>query len=489
VTDQRQAAIARIREWKANPCKFVYDNFGITELDRWQEKALMTLPDPKIQRLALSACVGPGKTFVLSISGLYFLSCYAGVGEHPKGVAVSTTYDNLSTNLWPEISKWLTRSKFLSAAFTWTKERVFAKDHPSTWFLSARSFNKSSSPDEQGRTLSGLHSKYVLCLIDESGDIPLPVLKAGEQALSNCTWGKIIQAGNPTSTGDSMLYQACTALRDKWHVIKITSDPDDPDRTPRVSAEWAREQIATFGKDNPWIMSSILGQFPPSGLNSLFSLEEVEAAMSRHLSEDQYSFSQKRIGIDVARFGLDRTVITPRWGLASFKPVEMRNARTEEIVARVMEAQHKWNAEMIMIDSTGGWGAGVADALLQAGVNVIEVNFAGKPTDPRFFNKRAELYWRLSEWIKRGGAIPKNPDLIKELTAIQFTYQNSKFRIEEKAQIKERIGVSTDYADSLVTTFCFPDMPTSAGELGLAHQFMEKSQHKVEYDPFDNSQR
>jgi len=236
-------------------------------------------------------------------------------------------------------------------------------------------------------------------------------------------------------------------------------------------------------------MSSILGQFPPSGLNSLFSLEEVEAAMSRHLSEDQYSFSQKRIGIDVARFGLDRTVITPRWGLASFKPVEMRNARTEEIVARVMEAQHKWNAEMIMIDSTGGWGAGVADALLQAGVNVIEVNFAGKPTDPRFFNKRAELYWRLSEWIKRGGAIPKNPDLIKELTAIQFTYQNSKFRIEEKAQIKERIGVSTDYADSLVTTFCFPDMPTSAGELGLAHQFMEKSQHKVEYDPFDNSQR
>jgi hypothetical protein len=97
-----------------------------------------------------------------------------------------------------------------------------------------------------GKTLSGLHSKYVLALVDESGAIPLTVLRAAEQALSNCTFGKIVQAGNPISL-DGMLYAAASPRRHLWHVIRITADPDDPNRSPRVDLAWAREQIATYG--------------------------------------------------------------------------------------------------------------------------------------------------------------------------------------------------------------------------------------------------
>ena len=89
--------------------------------------------------------------------------------------------------------------------------------------------------------------------------------------------------------------------------------------------------------------------------------------MRRHLWIDQYDWAQKRLGVDVVRFGDDRTVIFPRQGLASFRPVVMRNARTTDIAARVMVGMKRWGAELAIIDDTGHWGHGVIDNLAVAG--------------------------------------------------------------------------------------------------------------------------
>jgi phage terminase large subunit len=302
---------ATLRRWREDIRAFVIENFGI-EPDAWQAAALdaFASPDPAKRRLSLQACVGPGKTAVLAWCGLHFLGTQGERGEHPKGAAVAITFDNLRDNLFPEFAKWMGRSSYFSAAFTWNQSRIFANDHPETWFLSARSWPKSANADEQGKTLSGLHSKYVLALIDESGAIPLTVLRAAEQALSNCTFGKIVQAGNPISQ-EGMLYAAASSLRHLWHIIRVTRDPDDPQRSPRIDLEWAKTQIETYGRDNPWVASYILGQFPTQAFNALLTVEEVEAAMHRHLRDDAFSWAQKRIGVDVARFGDDRTVLFP----------------------------------------------------------------------------------------------------------------------------------------------------------------------------------
>lgn len=419
---------------------------------------------------------------ILAWAALWFISCMGSRGEHPKGAAVAVTRDNLRDNLWPEISKWQSRSEFLRTAFEWTKERLSARDHPETWFLSARSWSKTSDEEEQGRTLSGLHSKYVLYLIDESGDIPVAVLKSAEQGLSNCEWGKIIQAGNPTSlTG--MLYLAATTLRDNWNVINITGDPDDPKRSPRIGIEWAREQISKYGRKDPWVMSYILGQFPPSSINSLLSLQEVEDSMKRQIRLSEFSFAQKRLGVDTARFGMDATVIFPRQGLVAFRPVEMRDARSGEIAARVMNAKVNWGSEMEFVDGTGGYGAGTIDAMIQGGASPIEVQFNGKSIDPRFFNKRSEMYFLMAEWIRRGGKLPNIPQLRKELPAMTYTFQNGKFRMEEKDQIKKRLGFSPDFSDGLALTFALNEMP---GESTLEGKMQGYTRGKLlyEYDPF-----
>lgn len=475
-----QAARARIKTWKESPAQFVHDNFKV-EPDRWQKNALDVFPsqDKDKIRIALQACVGPGKSTLLSWCGWNFLSCYAEKGEHPKGAAVSITGENLSDNLWPEFNKWQNRSEFLKKAFTWTKSRIFAVDHPETWFLSARSWAKQANAEEIGRSLSGLHSKFVLVLIDESGNIPLAILKACEQVLSNCFWGKVMQAGNPTSH-DGILYAAATTLSHLWHIIRITGDPDDPDRSPRIDIEWAREQIQTFGRDNPWVMSSILGMFPPSSINTLLGPDEVETAMNRRVKDEDYVHAQKRLGVDVARFGDDLTCLFPRQGLVAFQPVIMRNARTNDIAARIVQAKSKWQSEVEFIDDTGGYGAGVIDSLIQSGQTPQAINFAGKAIDPRYHNKRAEIWLLMADWIKRGGSIPPIPELKRDLTAPTYTFRNGKFILEEKALIKARAGYSTDYGDALALTFSLPEMPAQPQFPGI--DFQQKVKH--DYDPF-----
>lgn len=451
--------------WKPDPVLFVRECFQV-EPDKWQIEALQALgsKDPKDTRISLQACAGPGKTALLVWCGAYFLLCCGDDLDHPKGIAASCNWDNLRTNLWPEFSKWFGRSPILSSLFEITSERIFSREHPRTWLLDARGWAKGSDAEAQGRSLSGLHAKYVLVMLDETGDTSPAVGRTAEQALAGCTWGKIIQAGNPTSHS-GLLYEAATKLRHEWRVISITGDPDDPNRSPRVPIEWARQQIKDHTRDNPWVQAYILGTFPPSGFNSLLSPDEVQAAIGRYIPPDQYVFAQKRIGVDVARFGDDATVLYPRQGLVAFDPVEMRGARTQDIAARVAVARQRFGAEIVFVDATGGYGAGVIDALGMARIRCVPVDFSGKAEDPQFFNKRTEIWWRMASWVKKGGSIPNDTTLARELTTPTYWHHNGKIRLEEKDQIKKRLGFSPDHADALAETFALVDQPAQASGL------------------------
>lgn len=462
----------KLYQWRKDPILFVREVFGV-EPDEWQKEVLIAFS--KHNRVATKACKGPGKTAVDAMCAWNFLV----TRPHPKIAATSISGDNLSDGLWTEMAKWQNKSPMLKDMFTWTKTRIFSNDHPETWWMSARTWSKSADSSSQADTLAGLHSDYLLFVIDEVGGVPDSVMAAAEAGLASGIETKLLISGNPTNT-EGPLYRACTTERHLWHVTEITSDPDDPKRTPRVSKEWAREQIEKYGKDNPWVMVNVFGQFPPSSLNTLLGIEEVAASSRRTIPEGALMTSQKRLGVDVARFGDDRTIIFPRQGLVAFKPVEIRNARSNDIAARVMNAKNSWGSELEFIDGTGGYGSGVIDYMLQAGVAAMEVHFSGKASDQRYFNKRSEMWFLMAEWIKRGGCIPNDPDLIKELTAPTYTFKNGKFLLEPKDQIKERLGSSPDKADALALTFALPEMKGSLYDI----PGVSKARIKSDYDPF-----
>lgn len=476
--------LSRYRDSPRGILQFVDEQFGVS-LDPWQEDALVAFasPDPAMRRISLQACAGPGKTAVEAWCGLWFLGLQGTKHEHPKGAAVSVSRDNLRDNLWAELAKWLNRSPYLSRYFEWTSNRIACRDHRETWFLAARSFAKSASAEEQGKTLAGLHAEFVVLLIDESGAIPPTILRAGEQALSRCKFGKMLQAGNPISL-EGMLYAAATTLRGQWYVIKVTGDPDDPKawvHSPRVGTEpleWARQQIATYGRDNPWVKAMILGVFPPSSINTLLSLEEVEASMARAITPDAYEWAQKRLGVDVARFGDDRSVIFPRQGLMAFPPIVKAKVRTTAIAAAVARADARWGGvDLIFVDDTGHWGHGVIDNLIDAGYPVHPVVYSDDAIDPRFYNRRAEMWMQGAEWVKGHGKLPFVPDMVSELTQPTYTFVNGKFLLESKDQIKKRLGKSPDLGDAFMQTFALPDQPAS-----MVKRLKQQSRAKMERD-------
>ncbi len=430
----------------------------------------------------MKACKGPGKTALEAWLAWNFLA----TRPYPKIAATSITAENLSDNLWTEMAKWQGRSKLLTSAYEWTKTRISNRTYPETWWMSARTWPKSADSTQQANTLAGLHADYLLFIMDESGGIPDAVMVAAEAGLSSCTEGHIVQAGNPTHlTGP--LYNACTRDRHKWLVVEITGDPDDAKRSPRVSVEWARDQIRTYGADNPWVLVNVFGRFPPSSLNALIGPDEVRDAMGQHLRTDQYDYAAKVLGVDVARFGDDASVIFPRQGLASFTPKILRNLDSTQGAGHVAQAWSKWGADAAFIDDTGGYGAGWIDALIGLGRDPVGVQFSGKPLDPRYTNKRAEMWFEMVEWIKRGGALPDNPELMADLVAPTYTFKGDKLQLESKDQIKARLGRSPDLGDALALTFAFPVEPPTEAQRVLGRKLKSQPSDSWDYDPHNQS--
>jgi hypothetical protein len=468
-------AAERTARWRAEPIQMVREEFGV-EPDPWQAEMLVAFadPSPEKSRIAMKACKGPGKTAGLAWAIWNFMACYGRPGEHPKGAATSITGDNLDDNLWPEIQKWRSRSKYFEAAFEWTKTRIFARHHPETWFFSARTWQKTADKQQQANTLSGIHGAYVLFVLDESGGIPDSVMSTGEAVFSTRQPGdflKIVQAGNPTHL-EGPLYAACTTARHLWVVIEITGDPDDPQRSPRIDIEWARQQIRDYGRENPWVMVNVLGTFPPASINALLGPDDCAAAMRRQIASDVYSGAPKVLGVDVAGEGDDRFVIFPRQGRVAFRPKIARNLKTQEQVAMVARASDVWGADGILVDATGGFGAGLIDGLQDAHYTVIPVHYAGSPYDTRYLNKRAEMYFEAQAWVKGGGCLPNMPELQRELCAITYLFRKDKFALQEKDQFKKLLGYSPDLADAFAETFAFPVMK-KAPSASMAETFFD----------------
>ncbi len=477
--------IQRLRDWKARPQLFVREVFGVTP-DPWQDEVLAAFP--RNQRLAMKACKGPGKTAVLAWLAWNFLA----VNEDPKIAATSVSADNLADNLWTEMAKWQAKSPLLTARFAWNRTRIVNKARPQTWWMSARSWAKAADPARLGQTLAGLHSDHILFILDESGGIPDPVMVAAEAALASCVEGHIVQAGNPTHL-EGPLYRACTSERRLWHVTEITADPDDPRRSTRVSPDWARQQIEKYGAENPWVLVNVFGQFPPHSLDTLIGPDECAEATTRTWTANDIATAPRILGIDVARFGDDASVIFPRQGLLAFPPIKVRNIDGTQGAGLVARKWEDWQADACFIDDTGGFGASWIDNLRRLGCEPIGVHFAGRAADPRYENKRTEMYFEAVDWIRKGGALPPGPasqELIAALSRTTYSFRGDRLLLEPKDQVKARLGYSPDDADAFVLTFA---QPVAARERYYDRTMQEVAMRRrwrpgmciTEYDPLE----
>lgn len=476
----------RWREADDGAIQFVRQEFEV-EPDHGQAEFLVSYQ--KNKRTGAKASKGTGKTCAMSWCSWHFLA----TREDSNIAATSITADNLRDGLWKEMAVWQNKSKFLQRAFHWGKERIEYKMEPlraATWWMAARGWSKSASSEQQSNTLAGLHAKNIMFVLDETGSMPRPIMATAEAALTSGgvdgNVAKIINGGNPTNL-EGVLYDCWVPERALWCMIEMTGDPDNPMRSPRVDIQWARDQIKKYGRESPWVKVNVFGEFPESSLNSLLGPEDVQEAINRKLEPSTYEWAQKRIGVDVSRFGDDPTILFPRQGLRAFKPAMMMHPRgsavSTNIAARLMLAKQRFKSEMEFLDSTGGWAAGARDVLHQAGNTPIDVFYSAPSADERYANVRAQIWIEGTNWVKEGGWLPNVPELMGEMTTPTYSYLNGKFIIEPKELVKQRLGRSPNYADALFQTFFLPDMPTQNTPMG-ALIAAKTAVAKHDWDPY-----
>jgi hypothetical protein len=359
-----------------------------------------------------------------------------------KSVLTAPTQQQLFDALFAEVKRWLNElPKFMRDQVELYSDRIELKASPENSFMSAR-----TSSAERPEALSGVHSEHVLLVCDEASAIPEPVYEAAVGSMSSFSASTVL-ISNPTRNG-GLFFDTHHKLAGQWFRMHVSCIGN-----PIVAPDFVQQIIDTYGEGSNRYRVRVLGEFATREDDVLIAAELVDAAMNRDVVLDVAE--PLLYGLDVARFGDDRTVLLKRQGNVVLEFRCWAGADLMSTVGRVMFEAAKDKPAEIMVDSIG-LGAGVADRLREQGQNVRDVNVAEMTAlNPTVSKLRDELWVTVKDWLgKRTCKLPKSEELRGELVGPTYGFlSNGKLKVEAKSEMKKRGLRSPDIADALCLTF------------------------------------
>jgi hypothetical protein len=399
----------------------------------------------EVVREAVASGHGIGKSALVAWVCRWALATH----ENARGIVTANTETQLRTKTWPEMAKWH-RLAIDKGLFECTSTAIFSTDsgHEKTWRIDAITWSENNT-----EAFAGLHNagKRILVVFDEASTIADQVWDVTEGALTDegteIVWCVF---GNPTrATGR---FRECFRnFRHRWQGRQI--DAREVEGTSKsIHAKWVED----YGVDSDFVKVRVRGLFPVLSAKQFISEEDVDAAYGRELREEQYNFAPVILSCDPAWEGDDDLVISKRQGLHfSVLRVIPKNDNDIVIAGILADLQDLHEADAVFVD--GGFGTGIVSAGKTLRRGWVLVWFSGKPDDAGCLNKRAEMWKLMRDWLKDGGAIPKDNILRDELIGPETVARmDGKLVIEPKDAMKRRGLKSPNRADSLALTFAYP---------------------------------
>jgi len=443
------------RTWQRDDLKQIADHLA-------EDKHLqaMGLP-PRPLYLARASGRGPGKSALLSMLNLWMASCWIG----GTGIVTANTEGQLRSRTMAELGKWHTllinrhwfeKSTMSLRPATWFKQLVESQLGIDTqyYYVEGQSWSEEN-PD----AFAGAHSQIAMMLtMDEASGIADPIWNVSEGFFTDLAPLRLwIAISNPRNTS-GRFYDCFHKDRGFWNTKSIDS------RTVEGIDPAVYQRIADkYGEDHDVTRVEVKGEFPKSGEDNVISLGLVEESVERDV--EPASTSKIIWGLDVARFGLDRSCLVKRQGNRLLeKPLWWRGKDTMQTAGKIVDMYNKavpsQKPDMIVVDVIG-LGAGVVDRLKEQGLPVKGVNVSESPSvGDRFMRLRDDLYFRMREWFEgRDCSIPKGCDeLIGELVMPWYDHTSSgKVKVATKPEMKKKLGRSPDLADAFMLTFAVND--------------------------------
>lgn len=422
--------------------------------DKWQIEYLEAIEESfnngaawdKAIKTAVKTGHGTGKTTLNCWLILWFLSCF----PDPKGVVIANTWSQLKGTTWAELGKWYNKA-INKHLLTYTATKLSRNDAPSTNFIEPRSWNEHNTD-----TFQGLHSAQTFILFDEASNIADNVWVVAQGA---CSTTPVLWAvtGNPTrNTG--RFYDCFNRFA---HTMTYTATVDSRDASAVQNKGELSQYIEDMGEDSDEVRVRVKGEFPRASSSQFIPTSAIQDAMKRdRLNMNMVHRGAIVIGVDVARFGEDMSVICVRQGDVILDILSFNGLDNVQLAKKVIEVANRVNPQRIFVDETGT-GSGVIDYLKEVGFSSVAegVNFSWNADDINTYaNKRCEIYGNLRDWLKKGGQLPHNDAVLKsELESVDYLLDNKgRFILESKDKIKKKVGRSPDRADALALTFSRP---------------------------------
>jgi hypothetical protein len=443
-------ALAR---WGADPVAFSRDVLGFVPWERdpaathgrdGQGDVLRALT--RDLWLAVRSGHKCGKSSLAACAALWF------VVTKPRARVVMTapSAHQIQNIVWKEV-----RDRYREARIPIGGE-LFSTAHVGLKFSDGREVIGLST-DEPER-FAGISAPNMLFIVDEASGLDERIFEA---IFGNSAGGAtVLLLSNPTRTSGTF-FEAFHSRRDNWRTFHISSLDTPPMRgepCPGLATpEWLAKARAQWGEGSPYFDVRVRGEFPKQGENAVVPMALVEAARARYAPHPVAAgdLGNLALGVDVARFGDDETAIAPVRGSHAYPLIVRAGADGPATAASVVGAtlEHRTPGETPLVNvDVIGVGASVYDSLAHAeGIVAAGVNVAERADEPELYaNLRAQLWYRLRNWLRDGGALPPDDKLAAELVAPTFRYDaKGRLQVEAKDAIKARLRRSPDRADAL----------------------------------------
>tara|TARA_B100000035_G_scaffold12149_1_gene10205 strand:+ start:446 stop:1852 length:1407 start_codon:yes stop_codon:yes gene_type:complete len=435
----RNTMIEFTQRYARKPTLFVREVLGVEPLG-YQAEFLEAIASGE-RKISIRSGHGTGKSTAASWAMLwYFLMHYPN-----KVVVTAPTSSQLFDALFAEMKRWINElPDAFKEVLNVKSDRVEHTAAPSEMFISART-SRAETPE----ALAGVHSEHVMLIVDEASGVPEQVFEAAAGSMSghNAT---TIMLSNPTRSSGTF-FESQNRLADSWWTRRWSCVD-----SPLVSDEFIEEMKLRYGEDSNAFRIRVLGEFPQADDDTIIPYHLVENAIHRDVEGDDDLPSVW--GLDVSRFGNDKTALCKRQGsivteIRSWSGLDLMQT-VGRVVAEYESLLPSKRPREILVDSIG-LGSGVVDRLRELELPVRGINVAEAPSmGATYLNLRSELWFKAKGWFEdRACKLPKDDQLLAELTGIRYSFTSSgKMKAESKDEMRKRGLASPDLADALCLT-------------------------------------
>jgi len=461
-TNSRPVSQSIRSAWAEDPVRFVSEKLGANP---WSKQIEILEAVQGNSRVAVRSCNGSGKTYIAAHVVLWWLMC------HSDAMVITTapTEHQVRDILWREIRR----------AYHGNSELIGGKMLRTSLEPGDKHFALGLSTDTPER-FQGFHEGHILFVVDEASGVREGIFEAIEGSMTSAD-AKVLLLGNPTSLRGTF-YEAFHKRRGLWKTIHISAfdtpnlQQGNTEIPSLVTPKWVVDAEKNWGTESYLYQVRVLGDFPTESEDTLIPLKLVELATQHGSSSIHSGLTQAgenrekgeagevgeiedgvvEVGVDVARFGSDKTAICVRRGDRVISIETFTRQDTMRTAGQVVRISRNFSPSAIRIDEIG-IGAGVIDRLKELKIpNVEGVNVARRAGNPEHFsNLRAELFDGLRERFQDGRiSIPVDAELISQLASIRYSFTSSgQMRIEDKDDLRARGERSPDLADAVMLAF------------------------------------